>query len=360
MRFYPAVPLAAAGVALTLTGCAAYQTADTPSPSPVASATTVPVRSDPVVARVDGEAITLADLDQKVGTQLRRLERQRAEREYAIHQSGLDEMINERLVAAEAGRRGLSQEALLRAEVDDKTPAVSEADLKAFYDSHVQQMPGPYDQIHDRLREYVQNQRRDERYQAYVRGLRDASRVEITLPPLELARVDVAAIGPARGPATAPVTIVMFSDFQCPFCAQANPTIQQVLRTYGDRVRLVFRDFPLTIHAQAEKAAEAGHCAEEQGKFWEMHDRLFAHQDQLAIPDLKEHARQIGLDATAFDSCLDSGRMAERVRENLDAGERAGVDGTPAFFINGLALTGTQPFGEFKRLIDAELARHRG
>ena len=363
MKYHPAVLLAAAWSAMVLAACSTYPSAGAvpasaaPAVAPAGGAPTPP---DTIVARIDGQAITLADLERKVGTQLRLLERQRAEREYKIRQSGLDELINKTLVATEARRRGLTEEALLKAEVDDKVTPITVDDLKAFYDAHVQQMTGPFDQMQDRLRQYMQNQRRGQRLQEYVASLRAGSRVEITLPSPAFPRVDVAAIGPARGPVGAPVTIVVFSDFQCPFCAKANPTIQQVFETYGDKVRLVFRDFPLTIHPLAEKAAEAGHCAEEQGKFWEMHDRLFANQDHLAVVDLKGHAREIGLDGAKFDSCLDSGRMAERVRENFAAGEMAGVEGTPAFFINGVVLSGAQPFGEFKRLIDAELARPQG
>ncbi len=350
----PVALLGAAAAALALVGCSAYphvgnglQSALTPVPPTV-------------VARVGGETITLEALDRSVEGQLKELERQRAEQEYTIRQTGLDEMINTMLLRAEARRRGASEDALLKTEVDDKTPAVTEAEVKSFYEAHAQQMPGPFEQIRDRLRKYLQDQNRDQRLREYEASLRTAARVEVTLPRPEPPRVDVAAIGPARGPANAPVTIVMFSDFQCPFCAQANPTIERVLRTYGDKVRLVFRDFPLSIHEHAEKAAEAARCAGEQGKFWQMHDMLFGHQDRLAIADLKADARQIGLDGPKFDACLDSGRMAPRVKEDLQAGERAGVDGTPAFFINGQILSGAQPFEEFKRVIDGELARLRG
>ncbi len=357
--------MGSAMLALLLAGCAtAPPTGNTPTaaaPSAAVAALGAALLSpDTVVARIDGQPITLAELDQKVAPQLKELERQRIEREYKIREGGLNSLVNQRLLAAEAARRGTTEEALMKSEVDDKVPPITEADIKAFYDQHAKEISTPYDQIHDRLRQYVQNQRRTQRSQEYLASLRAGSRVEITLPPPALPRVEVAAIGPARGPAGAPVTIVEFSDFECPYCGQAVPTIHQVLQSYGDKVRLVFRDFPLPIHPQAEKAAEAGQCAEEQGKFWEMHDRLFAHQDRLGVPDLKGHARAIGLDGGKFDACLDSGRMAEPVRKNIEAGEKAGVSGTPAFFINGMQLTGAQPFEEFKRLIDAELSRTRG
>jgi protein-disulfide isomerase len=152
------------------------------------------------------------------------------------------------------------------------------------------------------------------------------------------------------------VTIVEFSDFECPFCVRAEPTVKQILDTYGDKVRLVFKDFPLPIHPNAPKAAEAAHCAGAQNKYWEMHEKLFAAGGKLAVADLKAHAREVGIDGAKFDQCLDSGEKASVVEANRKAGEEVGVTGTPAFFVNGRPLSGAQPFDEFKKLIDKELA----
>ncbi len=170
-----------------------------------------------------------------------------------------------------------------------------------------------------------------------------------------ISRVQVAAEGPSLGPENAPVTIVEFSDFQCPYCAAAVPTLDQVMSAYPDKVRLVYRSFPLPQHANAYKAAEAGLCADEQGQFWPMHDWMFAHQSQLALTDLKQEAMALGLDSAQFDSCLDSGKYAARVEADLKAGEAAGVSATPTFFINGRELLGAQPFEAFKQIIDEEL-----
>jgi protein-disulfide isomerase len=153
------------------------------------------------------------------------------------------------------------------------------------------------------------------------------------------------------------VTIIEFSDFQCPFCSQARKSADQAVNNYSGKVRLVFRDFPLPFHDKAEKAAEAGHCAEEQGKFWEMHDRMFDSQDKLSPEDLKASAKAIGLDTAKFDACLDSGRTADKVKQDIAAAKAAGVTGTPAFFVNGRSLPGVQPYEKLKQVIDEELSQ---
>jgi protein-disulfide isomerase len=165
------------------------------------------------------------------------------------------------------------------------------------------------------------------------------------------------ADAPSKGPRTAPVTLVEFSDFQCPYCGRVLPVLKRVQETYGERVRLVFRNFPLAIHPLAPKAAEAAACANEQGKFWEMHDRLFADPKKLDVADLKASAAELGLDAQAFDQCLDSGKHEATWKEERTEGERAGVSGTPAVFVNGRLIGGAQPYETFAQVIDDELER---
>ena len=148
-------------------------------------------------------------------------------------------------------------------------------------------------------------------------------------------REEVAAVGPVRGKTTAPVTIVIFSEFECPYCAEARQTLDEVLAEFGDQVRLVFRQFPLRMHRNAQKAAEAALCADDQGKFWQMHDALFRDRTRLGIADLKKTAAAVGLDAVKFETCLDSGTMAPRVSSDVRAGSAIGVSGTPSIFVNG-------------------------
>jgi protein-disulfide isomerase len=176
-------------------------------------------------------------------------------------------------------------------------------------------------------------------------------------PPRQ--NVDVEATDPVKGPMSAPITIVEYSDYQCPFCARVNPTLDRIIQTYGDKVRIVFKDFPLPNHAEAPKASEAAHCAGEQGKYWELHDRLFANQQALHIPQIKQYAAALELDMNAFNQCLDSGKHASRVAENMKAGEALGVASTPTLYVNGRPVVGAQPFEFFKAIIDEELARIR-
>jgi protein-disulfide isomerase len=164
---------------------------------------------------------------------------------------------------------------------------------------------------------------------------------------------------PALGPSNARVTIIEFSDFQCPYCAQFHAqTLPTILQEYGDRIRFVYRDFPLaTLHPFAEKAAEAGECAHEQGAFWPYHDLLFNNQRALDRASLGTYATMSGLKMDAFNGCLDSAKYADEVAADEQAGVAAGVTGTPAFLVNGRLMVGAQPFAVFKAAIDAALAQ---
>ncbi len=186
-------------------------------------------------------------------------------------------------------------------------------------------------------------------------------------PPTEPARrrgpdaervyeIDVAD-SPSRGPADAQVTVVEFSDFQCPFCGRVTPTLDQVEKTYGDDVRIVFKHLPLRIHPNAPKAHAAAEAAKLQGKFWEMHDLIFANQRELTEEKFIAHAQQLGLDVERFKKDLASSEVAKRVEADVAEAARLGVTGTPGFFINGRFFSGAKPFSEFKRMIDAELKK---
>jgi len=165
---------------------------------------------------------------------------------------------------------------------------------------------------------------------------------------------------PVLGDKDAPITIVEFSDYECPFCGRYfTQTYPQLKKDYVDsgKVKIVFRDYPLPFHQSAQKAGEASECADDQGKFWEMHDKLFNNQQALGVSDLKKYAGELGLDQKKFDECLDSGKHASEIQSDMNDGSSYGVSGTPSFFVNGNLLVGAQPYSEFKRLIDAELAK---
>jgi protein-disulfide isomerase len=160
---------------------------------------------------------------------------------------------------------------------------------------------------------------------------------------------------PQRGPADAPVTIVEYSDYQCPYCSQAEGTLRQVLHDYGDQVRLVYMDFPLRNHAQAMGAAQAARCAGEQGHFWEYHDALLSAQARLSPYMLVNLAGQLGLDAASFGACVSEGRYQDAIRADMAAGARAGASGTPTFFVNGHPLRGAPSYAQFAATIERAL-----
>ncbi|MCP3143775.1 thioredoxin domain-containing protein [Pyxidicoccus xibeiensis] len=312
---------------------------------------------DTVVATFgDGQKITYKELNERIQEPLANLEKQK----HQLRKRGLDGMVTEKLVDAEAKKRGITQEQFLKAEIDDKVQAPPEERIKEVFDGAKGQLPpgSTYEQMKPQIVDFLTQQPKQERAQALFAELRKTANVQVTLPeppraPAE--RKQVAATGASKGKEGAPVTIVEFSDFECPFCSRANPAVDQVMKEYGDKVRVVFRHFPLDFHKKAPKASEAALCAGDQGKFWEMHDALFANQQKLDVPDLKKHAADLKLDSAKFDKCLDSGEKAAVVQADLADGKKAGVTGTPAFFINGILLSGAQPFEEFKSIIDEEL-----
>lgn len=161
---------------------------------------------------------------------------------------------------------------------------------------------------------------------------------------------------PFLGSENTKVQITVFSDFECPFCGKAAPITHQIAEAYPEQVKVTFRNFPLSFHANAQKAAEASECANLQGKFWEMHDKMYENQNDLRVDSLKRYAQELGLDTEEFNECLDSGSMKAEVEDDFQAGTTAGVQGTPTFVINGELVVGAQPFAKFQEVIDRKLA----
>lgn len=322
-----------------------------------AAAQTAPAakKSSPA-ARVGDEVITLDEVEQGVKPQLAKLEEQR----YELLDQRLDQLIGEKLVAQEAKRRNMSVEDLMKAEVYSKAPEVPDGEVTAFINQNRARLPKMDDkELRLKVWDYLRNQKVGEQRQTYVQGLRSKGKVTVLLEEPVTARYEVSGDrGFVRGPKDAPITIVEFSDFQCPFCKNANATVKQVLDKYPGKVKLVFRDYPLaSIHPQAPKAHEAARCAADQSKFWEYHDVLFERAPRLAPQDLKQYAVEVKLDPNAFNQCLDSGKYAAEVDKDFQEGAGLGLTGTPSFFINGRQLVGAQPLAAFQKIIDAELAK---
>ncbi len=306
--------------------------------------------ADDVVATVGDKKITRAQLEDEIRAKLIELDNQR----YDALREGLDGMIAQELLKREATARGTTPEALTTEEIEKKAPEPSDADIQKVYDENKAQLGGQtLEQIKPRIVQYLKGQKQDERRTAFIAELKKKYPTTVALkPPV----VDVAAAGrPERGPKNASVTIIEFSDYQCPFCQKAEDVVDQVMKTYADKVRLVYRDYPLPFHPNARPASEAAACANAQGKFWEYHAKLF-HGDGLEPEKLKTYADQVGLDRKKFDDCLEKKPFKAEIDKDVKDGEKAGVNGTPAFFINGRMLSGAQPFEKFKEVIDDELA----
>jgi protein-disulfide isomerase len=323
------------------------------------------------VARIGDQTITWSDLNKAyqelnkdatsdLDTQLTQMQMQHEAQVYQAKRQALDAMIMKRVLDAKAKQAGVaSAEELMQkqqADIMAKIPDPPDAELQAVYDQAKaagQQLP-PFDQVKPDIIRFVKSQKARTELMSYFEGVKKEQKVKVLmLPP----RYEVEAKGPTKGSKNAPITIVEYSDYQCPFCIDAEKTVSELLKAYPDKIRLVYRDFPLPMHPLAPKAAEASHCADAQGKYWELHDKMFAAQGKLEVPDLKKYAREVqGLDGDKFDKCLDGGDMKKLVDENHVAGEKMGISGTPAFFVNGRFLSGALPIDEFKTLIDADLA----
>jgi protein-disulfide isomerase len=278
---------------------------------------------------------------------------------YEARRAALDEIVALKLMDDAAKAQGIERSALVEKEITSKAQPVTEQDIAAWYQANQGRVQGAsLEQVKQPIRAFLTQERMQTIREEYVDALKGKTAVNVMLDPPRQ-KVTNPPTSPVRGPADAPVEIVEFSDFQCPFCQRVGPAVTQVLNTYGNRVRLVYREYPLPNHPNARPAAEAGMCANEQGKFWPYHDRLFANQQRLGVNDLKQHAVDLGLDAARFNACMDSHKNVPLIEADISAGNESGVNGTPAFFINGRMLSGAQPFEAFKRIIDDELALKR-
>ena len=320
------------------------------------AAQTAPPRG--AAATIGNEVISLTDLEKSVATELASLDEQR----YRVLERKLNQVISERLIAREAARRGVSLEALVHAEIASKTPPVTGEDVNAFIAQNRARLPqGQADdpELKAKVADYLHRLQSSQRTEAFVASLRAQTPVAVYLQPPDPVRVQIdPKIGFARGPDSAPVTIVEFTDFQCPYCKSVVPTLRQVVTHYADRVRWVFRDFPIAgLHPEAAVIHEAARCAADQGKFWPFHDLAFDRSPAATPAALRELATQVGADAAVFGQCLDTRKHRAAVAADVEAGTRLGVTGTPTFFINGQLLVGNQPLAEFQRVIERELAR---
>jgi protein-disulfide isomerase len=319
--------------------------------------------ADAPIANIDGHVIPYSDLQPSVQEQLKALQDQfdtqmlqlslsteRARAEIISTQAG--NLLNNRLLAKEARTRQTSMAALVDA---IKIPAVTDAQIHAFYDSHASQIGKPFEGVEAQIKQFLRRQADEEAKRRYFDSLRSKYKASLTVEPM---REQIEASGPQRGRAGAAVTIVEFSDFQCPYCGRLEPILAEIQKAYPTQVRLIYRHMPLTnMHPDAANAAAAAVCADKQGKFWEMHDLLFVEQSSLSIGALKEKGRRIGLDTTQFDHCLDAGEAEATLKADEAAYLKLGLSATPVSFVNGRFVNGAVSYDELSAIVEDELHR---
>jgi protein-disulfide isomerase len=316
-----------------------------------AAQSNAPSKSSPPLAIVGGQPITEDDLAPLLQGQLRPLRDQ----EYQIKRKALDNLVNQKLLEAEAKKKGVTTEKLLEQEVDSKITEPTDAEVGAVYTMQRDQINRPFEEVKPQLQQNLKRVRIQQARQDYSARLLEQAKVSILLsPPRTEVSFDPARV---RGNPKAKVMIVEFSDFQCPYCQAVEATLKSVLAKHQDQVALAFRDFPLKqIHPFALGAAEASRCAGEQGKYWEYHDLLFGDQNHLDHNGLVEKAKNLKLDEKQFDSCITSEKYKAQIEQDAQDGGRVGVSGTPGFFINGIFLNGALPEATFEKTIQEQLS----
>lgn len=304
-----------------------------------------------VAATVGDNSITLEQVD----AHIRLTEPDSWQALFDARQRAVGRLIDEQLLTDAAAASGTDVETMLAEQTDAGVVPVSDEEIEVFFRQNEQRMGGQaLEEMSERIHEFLTDRQVRAARHTYLAQLREQAGVTILLETPRV-QIEVAADEPARGPVDAPIVVVEYSDFECPYCVRAQPSIAQVLEAYGDRVRHVYRDFPLAMHEYANIAAQAAQCAAEQEQFWAYHDVLFANARELRPEDLHSYAAEIGLNADQFSQCLQSGRHAEGVMADMASGQAHGVSGTPAFFINGRLISGAQPFAAFQQIIDQEL-----
>ncbi|HTO54170.1 MAG TPA: thioredoxin domain-containing protein [Myxococcota bacterium] len=345
-----------AAVAVLLAGALACGR-DASKSGGAANAAMAPAGGNPVVAKLNGKDITSSELDAWIKEDLykREVTDKPASEAYELREQSIDSLIDERLLNDAATKAGKKPDEYMDDSVKALGP-VTDDEVKKFFDENRSRLPADatLDAFAARIRSHLESQRPDK-----VRAdLRKNAQVAVLMQP---PRITVDATGPSRGPADAPVTVVEFSDYQCPFCKRAEPTVQELLKRYPTQVRVVYRNMPLDgLHPRARAAAIAAVCADAQGKFWEYHDALFANQQALGDSDLDKYATDVGLDADKFKTCRQDPATESKVNVDATAARAAGLTGTPAFFVNGILISGARPIEDFTRWIDQELADKGG
>ncbi len=309
---------------------------------------------DATVAEFNGKAIKASEAFANIKTRLFDLE----DELHRTKEQAVNDLVEQKILEAEAKKANMPINALIEKETAGGTPAqVTDADIDGFLATKGLTLKDPRIRKDD-VKQFLMYRKQFEKRQEYVAKLKKNASVKIYLKEPSSPKLNATTEGyPSWGNPKAPVTIIEFSDYQCPFCSRAVPTLDKIKQEYGpDKVRIVFRDMPLPSHPKALPASHGAHCANEQGKFWEFHNKLFENQTKLDDADIKSYAKAIGLDEKKFGECFEAKKHAELIEKSKKEAEQLGIQATPSFVINGTLLQGAQPFEKFKEKIDRALA----
>jgi len=310
-----------------------------------------------VVAEAAGGAILLEDLDAPLAMRIHDLE----ESIYQLRKQRLDQMIDKIVLQKEAERNKESVQQLLDKEVLSKGVEVTDKEIEQYYDENRQkwsQSTKSKEELRGEIANLVANRKGYEKVMDFAASLYAHYGVNVYLkepaPPTLHTKFEG---GVSRGPHNAPITVVEFSDYQCPACKQSHQAVKTVQSVYSDKLLWVFKDFPLHRDEASLQAAQAARCADEQGKFWDYQDSLFSHVGEPSPDRLVGYARELGLNTEVFENCLQSGRYRSEIEKDLEEGWRAGINSTPTFVINGKAFSGAAPLDKLETIIGNELEK---
>ncbi|HEV8429230.1 MAG TPA: thioredoxin domain-containing protein [Pyrinomonadaceae bacterium] len=305
-----------------------------------------------VLARVGDKEITQKQVDDSVAAQIYPMQQQL----YAVRKAALENLVTRRILESEASARGVPVEEL-RKQLTTGEIKVTGAQVEEAYKQNASFFASMSpDEARERLRLDLENQARMKHYRAGLEALRKKWTVSIDFSlPVFVSELDD-GVSPAKGPANARVTIVEFSDFECPFCKQVQTTLNQIIESYGKDVRLVFKHFPLEGHRNSLPAARAAYCAAEQERFWQFHDALFTRRD-LSPPAIEQIASELGLGLPKFQACFKSEQSRAAIVKDLEAARLFRIDSTPSFLVNGKLIKGALSFTDFQKIIEQELNR---
>jgi protein-disulfide isomerase len=320
--------------ALSLAACQSGngQQKSTPPASGAAAAGESRVDPNKVVLSWSGGQMTYGELYTKHAADFKKLKSKYDSEVYDTELQNLEGFVIQTLVEAEAKKAGKTPEEYVQGLAEGAT--VTDADVKAFYEGDPRAKGQPFEMIAPQIKSYLEGTKKQEVVRAEFERLKKQANVKIDLPEPSGATFDLAG-RPMIGSPDAKVTIVAFSDFECPYCSQAAPKMHDIVKAYPKDVKLYFLHYPLSFHKAAMPAAVAAHCANQQGKFWEMHDKMFANQQGLTEDLFKSTAKELGLDESKFVACLGDAATKDFVNKDMEQGNTAGVEGTPSVFING-------------------------